>query len=91
MEYTEEMCLGWGCKYYARETPGLCFHAGFLPKCSPELKAKRKRLDASAPKLYEALKAAKTEIAAYMCDVGDTNINPTLQSIELALAQAEVK
>ena len=31
-------CLGNGCKYFAGKPDATCFHAGFLPKCSPELK-----------------------------------------------------
>jgi hypothetical protein len=34
-------CLGNGCKYFAGKPDAICFHAGFLPKCSPELKRER--------------------------------------------------
>ena len=41
--------------------------------------------------MYEALKLAKIEILTQMAEIGDEDINPTLQQIGQALAKAEGK
>jgi len=53
---TKGECLGNSCRFYIEKPDNICFKQGVLPRCSPELKQRRKILDAAAPDLYEALK-----------------------------------
>lgn len=89
MEKTKGECLGGSCRFYYEKPDTICFKQGVLPRCSPRLKAKRKKLDEAAPDLYEALK----EIKQFVLD------NQFIQSAEqqiivgkcfLALAKAEL-
>lgn len=85
---SDKYCLGLGCKYYpAGKDGGLCFHAGFLPKCSPELKAERKKIDFASLDLYEA---SKEVVKAYKCS--PTSMQPLfwLRCLQ-ALSKAEEK
>ena len=57
MEYTRGSCLGNSCRFYQGKADATCFHQGVLPRCGPDTKAARKRLDDAAPQMYEALKS----------------------------------
>jgi len=50
-----EYCLGNSCRFYNEKPDAICFKQGVLPKCSPELRQTRKKLDTSSPDMYEAL------------------------------------
>ena len=56
MFYTKGECLGHNCRFYNEKPDAICFKQGVLPRCSPELKEARKKLDKAAPDMYEALK-----------------------------------
>ena len=81
-----EECLGETCRFYVMKPDNICFKQGVLPRCSPELKASRRKLNHAAPDLYEALKAAQARLQDYQDVTEGYRLERQMQS---ALAKAE--
>lgn len=89
MNYTKgEYCLGDACRWYNQKSDAICFKQGVLPRCSPELKQVRKKLDYSAPNMYEALKILIEETAFYSDEKCDHDVGICWCSYKGALSQS---
>ncbi len=59
---TKSECLGHSCRFYYVKPDNTCFFQGVLPRCSPGLKACRRKLDEAAPDMREALEEACSDV-----------------------------